>query len=575
MLISIMTKEQIKLLILCAVQTAQKKGLLPDAGSLDIPIDYPQNAQHGDYSSSVCFVLAKAAKKSPVQVAEIIKLYLEADYLQKVEVVNGYLNFFIKQEFLENNIVEICKEKEKFGHNCLGKGQTLVIDYSSPNIAKAFGIGHLRSTIIGQAIYNLYEFSGWKCVGINHLGDWGSQFGKLIYQIEKNKIPLSDLTVDKLEELYVAFHKDLETNKELENVGKEWFAKLERGDKNALKIWEKCRELSLKEFQRIYKILGVKIDNAIGESFYSKSAHEVIKEAKEKKIGRLSENAYIIEFKDKTVQVLQKSDSSSTYFARDLAALKYRLQNWPANLLVYEVGVDQEQYFKQVFSVAQMLGWAAKEKMVFVGHGLIRTKDGKFSTRKGQTIHLEDVLHEAIERAYELSKETEKEKVLDEKGKRELAEIVGIGALKYNDLSQYHAQDIIFDWDKILNLKGNSGPYIQYTYARAKSVLRRGMWKKYLENNYTLPLLSEREILSLALRFKEVLGRSAKEFSPNILCNYLYSLCQSYNRFYDTCSIASANDEEERRFRLNLSFAVCQIILTSLTILGIQAPEKM
>lgn len=575
MLISVMTKEQIKLLILCAIQTAQKKGLLPVVETLDIPVDYPQNSDHGDFSSSVCFALSKIAKKSPMQVAEIVRLYIEADYVQEVEVLNGYLNFYIKREYLENNIKEICKDKEKYGRNCLGKGKTLVIDYSSPNIAKAFGIGHLRSTIIGQAIYNLYEFSGWKCIGINHLGDWGSQFGKLIYQIEKNKVSLSDLNVEKLEDLYVAFHKELETNKDLENVGKEYFAKLERGDKNTLNIWEKCRELSLKEFERIYKILGVKIDNAIGESFYSKLAHEVIKEAKENNIGRLSENAYIVEFKDKTVQVLQKSDSSSTYFARDLAALKYRLQNWPTDLLVYEVGVDQEQYFKQVFAMAEMMGWATKEKMVFVGHGLIRTTEGKFSTRKGQTIHLEDVLSEAIERAYEMTNEVEKEKVQDEKGKKELAKIVGIGAMKYNDLSQYHAQDIVFDWDKVLNLKGNSGPYIQYTYVRAKSVLNRGMWKKYIENSHGEFLPPERELCSLLLRFQEILKRAAKEFSPNILCNYLYSLCQAYNRFYDTCSIASANDENERRFRLNLSFATSQIILTSLSILGIEAPEKM
>jgi len=539
-------------------------------------IEIPPNLRFGDFSTNV-------AIKEKLNAQEIAQKLQKYPLFEKVEVVNGFINFFLKPQYLLENLNQILKEKEKYGQSTMGKGKTIVIDYSGPNIAKPFGIGHLRSTIIGQAIYNLYKFLGYRCIGDNHLGDWGTQFGKLIYQIEseikKGRLKIKDLNIKKLEQLYVQFHQEADKNPALNEQARQWFKKLEQGDKQAKKIWQMCRDISLKEFNRIYCMLGVKIDNTLGESFYQDKMPAVFEEMKQKGLTKQNEGAWIVEFPAKALPslVLRKSDGATTYFLRDLATIKYRLQKWKPHIIAYEVGADQSLYLKQVFKTVEMLGWLKKnEKLVHISHGLIRSKTGKFSTRKGDTIHLEDVLQEAIERAKEIINASQTNKNLSEKEKNALAKHIGIGAVKYNDLSQHHCKDIVFDWDKILNLKGNSGPYLQYVYARCQSVLAKSTEKpKIAKIDFDKLQKIEKTLLQKLLHFSHVLEQSANSFSPNLLCNYIFDLAQSFNLFYNEVPILKANTKEQKQFRLALTVGVGQVIKNSLTILGIHAPQKM
>ncbi len=508
----------------------------------NIPIE---PSTHATFASSVAFMLSK---KAPYEIAVKLaeKLKIEG---WDIYADNGYLNFTADNKNRIRLIKEIIKKGKSFGKQKSDK--KMLIDYSSPNIAKSFGVGHLRSTIIGQALYNLYEFLGWECIGDNHIGDWGTQFGRLIYMIKK--LGIKEYTIERLEELYVEFHKLAEKDESLNDMAREEFVKLEKGEN--IEIWEKCKEISLKEFDRIYKILGVKIDYAYGESHYIELAKEIIKELKEKRIAKQSKGAWIVEPKDLPVIILEKSDGSSTYFARDLAAIKFRIKEFNPDLFLYEVGSEQSLYWKQVFKTAEALGFDKEYK--HINHGLIVSPDGKkFSTRKGNTIHLDDVILEAIKRA---------EKLTDDK---EIAKQVGIGAIKYNDLSQDRTKNIVFDWDKILNQKGNSGPYIQYTYARCNSVLEKKEFK-IIDNGINK---NEKEVIDLLFAFDSYLEKSRKYNTPHHLCNYIYSLCQKYNYFYNEDRIIGSENEG---LRLGITQAVSIIIKTSLGILGIETPKKM
>ncbi len=570
-----MFKQQLKKLVLDAIAQARKKGAFPTSAEADAGIMWPKESDHGEYATAIAFELAKKSGISPLQAAQALEPYLKADFLEKIEIAGkGFINFYISKKSLASSLKQILALQEKYGASQEGRSKVMVIDYSSPNIAKPFGIGHLRSTIIGQAIYNIYGFLGWRCIGDNHLGDWGTQFGKLIYQIKKENVDLDDLTINKLEELYVRFHEEARNAPEMEQSAREWFKKLEEKDIDAVKIWEKCRKISLQEFDRIYEMLGVHIDYTMGESFYADKTQEIIDAAKKAGFAKKSEGALIFEFPNNKLPalVMEKSDGTSMYFARDLAAAKYRAQEWNPDILAYEVGTDQELYMKQVFLACDLLEIAPKEKFVYIGHGLIRSPEGKFSTRRGQTVHLEEVLDEAIKKAREMMESAQKGKDLSENEKTELARHVGIGAIKYNDLSQHHSQDIIFDWDKLLNLKGNSGPYIQYTYVRCKSVLGKETGRDYLVEAFTP---QESALLGNLIKFEEIIKNSAVEFSPNILCNFLFSLCQAYNHFYDVCPIITAPSSEIKNFRLALTQACAQVIKIGLDLLGIEAPEQM
>jgi arginyl-tRNA synthetase len=556
--------------------------LFPQIKIPEFQVEHPEKKEFGDYSTNLAFLIAKELKKKPSEIANQIAKSVEKEKIfERVEVKEpGFINFFFSLDFLFEELKKILKEKENYGKSKSGEGETVIIDYSSPNIAKPFGIGHLRSTIIGQALYNIYKFLGYKVIGDNHLGDWGTQFGKLIFAIKKwGKKKVEDYSIEELEELYVKFHKEAEKNPQLEEEGRKWFKKLEERDKEARKIWKVLVKISLKEFERIYKILGVKFDFALGESFYEPMTKEVIEELKEKKIAKESQGALIIEFpkNEFPLVILQKSDGTTTYFSRDLATIKYRLKRWNPDLIIYEVGTDQKLHFQQLFKTVEILGWAKKTKFVHVAHGLYRTKTGKFSTRRGETVHLEDVLKEAIERAKEIIEKSETSRGLTEREKEKISKIVGIGAVKYNDLSQHPSKDIIFDWEKVLNLKGNSAPYLQYTFVRCQSVLRKA--KKLQITNCKLQIeklkKEEIDILREIYKFPEVVQEAAEKFSPNLICNFVFDLAKKYNLFYDLYPILKAEDEETKNFRLILTKAVAQIIKNSLSLFGIGVPKKM
>ncbi len=576
-----MISEKIEKLILDSLVN-----LFPEINNFQISIEVPKELNHGDYSTGVALKIAKEVKLNPMDVANNISEKIKRiDKIEKIEVVApGFINFFISKKFLENELKIILEEKEKYGSSEQGEGKRMVIDYSSPNIAKSFGVGHLRSTIIGQAIYNIYKFRGWDTIGDNHLGDWGTQFGKLIYQIKEKKLKdvekqdidnvLKELTIKDLENLYVDFHKESKDDPKKEEYGREWFKKLEKKDEEAMKIWNFCVDISINEFNRIYEFLGVTIDNALGESFYSEMIESVMDELKNKNILKKSEGALIVDFSEKLPSVIAvKSDGATTYLARDLATIKYRIEKWNPDLFIYEVGADQSLYFRQLFETAKMLGWLNDNNFKHVAHGLVRWKHGKFSTRKGDTIHLEEILDESIKKSLEILENSETTKNLSFEDKKEVAKKIGIGAVKYNDLSQHYSKDIIFEWDKILNLRGNSGPYIQYTFARALSVSRKG---NFNFNDFNLIEINKEEenVLRLITKFPLIVKESEKLFSPHFVCNFLFELSQSYNSFYNNHQIIT-EDKEKKNFRLSLSFGVSQVIKNALNLLGIEAPEKM
>lgn len=550
-----------------------------------IHLEHPAVAEHGDYSTNVAMAIFGNDKwQNPKEAAEWVKeeyYKLGDEVVEKVEVAGpGFVNFYLSKDTLLNGLKQFDTSKLEFSKS--GEGKTLVVDYSAPNIAKPFGIGHLRSTIIGQAIYNLYKTLGWKVIGDNHVGDWGTQFGALIYKVLESKIPTSDLTIDKLEELYVAFNTEATENPELKDEARKWFKKLEDGDRGAREIWEELKRISFEEYDRIYSLLGIKIDEVHGEAFYEGMFEEIIKECIDRGVAKESEGALIIEYPDGMAPgIVRKSDGASTYLTRDLATVKYRIENWKPDFVIYEVGVEQSLHFKQIFAAVELLGWAKKEDFYHLPHGLYLSPNGKkFSTRRGDTVHLEDVLLEAVERAKKLGKDVDAATAMK----------VGIGAIKYYDLSHQPQSDIIFDWEKVFALEGNSAPYIQYTYARTQSVIGRagpavGQPQKYSHEGATpnfgaprptSPAFEPEEVALLRYyyRYPEVIGAAAKSYSPNFVATYLFEISQKFNHFYNTNRILEA-EGEQKELRLNLTKVVGNILKSGLEILGIEAPEKM
>ncbi len=547
-------------------------------------LEHPAESSFGDYATNIALRVKKEGFADPMTLAEEIvntwRLSGLPDYIAKIEIAPpGFINLWLAEEFLISQTHEVLTRKDKFGRLAIGEGKTMVIDYSGPNIAKPFGIGHLRSTNIGQALYNLYKFLGWKAVGDNHLGDWGTQFGKLIYQIElkmKNeKLKMKDLTIEKLEKWYVDFHKKAAEKPELEDEARMWFKKIEDGNREARQIWRVCVEISIQEFGRIYDLLGVKIDHAYGESFYEDKMADVVAWAKRKRLLEESEGAQVIRLAGLPPAILLKSDGATTYLLRDLATIAYRRKRWKADLYLYEVGADQKLYFQQLFVAANLLGYGKKVQFVHVPHGLIRWPEGKFSTREGKTIHLEDVLGEAIRRAEKIIKSSATDRGLSARQRQKVAQAVGIGAVKYSDLKQNPQTDIIFDWERIFNLEGDSGPYLQYTYARCVSVLSKSKSEKSQSSSRpVIQFPEEMAILRTIYRFPEVVQEAAESFSPNLLCVFLFDLCQKYNLFYNKHQILES-PKKTREFRLALTAATAQVLKNGLTLLGIEVPERM
>jgi len=549
----------------------------------------PENEQFGHYSTNVALKLATLARinadstltyadKNPMEIAKQLTDNLQPttnNFFEKIEIVSpGFINFWISEKVLQNELVEIYKAGDKWGKSVKKNKQIVVIDFSHPNIAKPMHVGHFRSTIIGQALYNIFKFSGWKTIGDNHLGDWGKQFGILIAAYKKLGGGRRKLTIDSLVKLYVDYTAMMKNNENLEIIAREETKKLQQGDKNNIKIWKQFYKVSLDEFKKVYKLLDIRFDYYLGESFYNKMLPDIVQDAVKKGVAEKSEGAMVIfTDKNKTPFIIQKADEAYLYSTTDLAAIKYRVDKFKADLIIYVVDNGQAFYFEQLFKSAQMLSISKNALMEHVKFGLMLGEDmKKFSTRAGRSISLTDVINEGINRAQKIV--NEKHPDLPKKEKDKIAEIVGISAIKYNDLSQNRQSDISFNWDKMLNLEGNSSPYIQYTYARLRSILRKSGVKKIKFDSKYLTEKKEKDLILLLGQFPEVVNEITQSYFPSHLADYLYKLTKETNTYYQSVSVLKA-EEEVRQARLALIGTVAQTLKTGLNLLGIEVLERM
>jgi len=536
----------------------------------------PPDPKLGDYAFP-CFTLGKNPQEQAQNIKKQIKL---PKFLSKIETAGPYLNFSLNPRHLaETTLTKIHQEKSNYGKQNIGKNKKIVIDFSSPNIAKPFGIGHLRSTVIGNSLSKILHSLNYHPIGVNHLGDWGTQFGKLIVAYKKWGKPaqLKKDPIKYLLKLYVKFHKEAEKKPQLEDKARIWFKKLEDGNKEALALWEDFRELSLDEFNRIYHLLDVAFDTYHGEAFYNKMLNKTIKELKNKVKTEISEGALIVNLKKYNLPplMLRKSDRATTYATRDLAAALYRLKQYQPEKIIYVVGSEQKLHFQQLFKVLELFDKKNKSKFVHINFGLFRFPEGKISTRKGNIIFLEEVLNKATRLAQKIIKE----KNPNLKNKKEIAQIVGLGAIIFADLSNDRIRDVQFNWERFLSFEGETAPYLQYTYARACSILRKA--KKEQNQNISPKINFEtfnhpEEITALKLlyQFPETIIKSAQTYKPHHLANYLIKLAQSFNEFYHKCPVIS-DQKHIMKARLLLVDSTRQVLENGLKLLGIKAPEEM
>ena len=542
-------------------------------------IENPRGENNGDYAYP-CFRLAKILKKSPMVIAEEIKSKIEfnTDIIEKVEVAGGYLNFFIKKEALALQVIQEFSDNKLYGKSDIGNNKNIVIDYSAPNIAKPFHIGHLRSTVIGGALYNVYKYLGYNVTGINHLGDYGTQFGKLIegYKRWGNEYNIEENPIDELTKIYIRINQACKDDETILEECRNNFKKLEDGDEYCVQLWNKFKDVSLKEFQKVYDLLGTKFDSWNGESFYSDKMNEIVELLE--KSGKLeeSEGARVIKLDDKGMApcIIIKTNGSSTYATRDLAAIMYRARTYNFDKALYVTSYEQTLHFKQVFETAKLLGLDEKytKGLEHVSFGMVLLKTGKMSTREGNMIKLEDLLKESILRAQKIIEE----KNPDIENKEEIAKKVGIGAVIFNDLANSRIKDEIFDWDSILNFQGETGPYIQYTYVRTKSVLEKAGGIPDAQNikiDYLTDDVSTK-VLKLIYNFRDTLIQVTDKNEPSILSRYLIDIAKAYSNFYNENKIIVEN-EDIKNARVYLTFAVGKVLKTGAELLGIDMPDKM
>ncbi len=542
-------------------------------------IEIPKDTKMGDYALP-CFKLAKQMKKSPVMIANEIKEKIEMpnEYISKIEVVNGFLNIFVNNDLLIKDLLnEMDEQKENYGSSKVGNGKNIVIDYSSPNIAKQFHIGHLRTTIIGRALYNMYKFLGYNTISINHLGDWGTQFGKLIegYKRFGSEYDLEENPIDKLTEIYVRINELCKEDETVLEDCRNNFKKLEDGDPYCVEIWQKFKDLSLKEFQRVYDILNIKFDYNLGESFYTDKIPEVVDILRKNNKLVESQGAEIVDLEDKGMPPLMvvKSNGSTSYAARDLAAILYRARTFDFDKCIYVVAYEQNLHFKQVFEVAKYLDLDEKytNGLIHVPFGMVRLRTGKMSTREGTVIKLEDLLNESISRA----KEIIEQKNPNLENREEVAKKVGIGAVIFNDLSNNMIKDEVFDWDIMLNFQGETGPYIQYMYVRTKSILD----KENYTMNKNLVDISELEEHGLELvkqiyMFNDIVSQAVDKNEPSIISRYLIEIAKLYSSFYNDNKII-VEDENIKNTRLCLTYMVGNVLKIGAGLLGMEMPDRM
>ena len=543
-------------------------------------IEVPANKEMGDFSLP-CFKLAKELKKAPQIIATEIKdkLNIPDNIVLETKVVNGYLNFYLNPMLIAKTVLEEFEDKkEKYGSSDIGKGKTVVIDYSSPNIAKPFHIGHLRSTVIGNSLHNIYKFLGYNVVGINHLGDYGTQFGKLIegYKRWGSEYDIEHNPIDELTKIYIRINNLCKEDESVLEACRNNFKKLEDGDEYCTKLWQKFRDLSLKEFQKVYDLLDVHFESSNGEAFYSDKMPEIVQILE--KTGKLveSEGARVIKLDEYNIPpcIIEKTNGSTTYATRDLAAIMYRARTYNYDKALYVTSYEQNLHFKQVFETAKLLGLDKKytDGLEHIPFGMVQLKTGKMSTREGNIVKLEELLNEAITRASKIIEE----KNSNLENKEEVAKKVGIGAVIFNDLYNSRIKDEIFDWDIMLNFNGETGPYLQYMYVRTNSVLEKANKVPNIQN-VKIELLKDNASIYLIkemYNFENIVKQSAEKNEPYIISRYLINIAKAFSSFYNDNKII-CDDADIQNARVYLTYCTNVILKTGASLLGIQMPNKM
>lgn len=539
-------------------------------------VEYPKNKEMGDFAFP-CFKLAKTFRKAPQQIAgDLAEAIGENEAFLSVVPIAGFLNFKINPAHFAHSVIgEVLEKGEHYGQSDLGAGKKTIVEYSSVNIAKPFHMGHIRSTMIGESLHRIYKFLGYDTVAINHLGDYGTQFGKLIvaYKLWGDDAALEADPIPELLRIYVKIHEEAETNPALEDEARGWFTKLEHGDEEAMRLWTLFRDMSLKAFDKVYDLLGVTFDSYAGESFYSDKMPAIVSELREKGIVQKSEGAEIVDLEAYGMPpaLITKKDGSSLYMTRDLAAAKYRKETYDFHKNIYVVGSAQKLHFMQWIKIIELMGYDWAKDCVHVDFGMVALEDGSLSTRKGKVVFIEDVLKKAIEQT---------QKIIEEKNpnlsdKEIVAKQVGVGAVVFQELYTSRNKDYTFSLEKTLSFEGETGPYVQYTHARACSVLRKAAFE--LKETYNFEVLNDSasvDVIRLLSKFQETVVLAHKNYEPHTVARYVVELSQAFNRFYHDNSIL-VDDVETREARLALVYAVKTVLKTALELVCLEAPERM
>lgn len=544
-----------------------------------VSIQAATNDKFGDFQTNFAMVNAKKIGKNPREIAgALIEKIEKGSIIDKLEIAGpGFINIFLKNECVSRKIEELLTEKYDFSF--INREGEVVIDYSSPNIAKRMHIGHLRSTIIGDSIKRIYKYLGFKVIADNHIGDWGTQFGKLIVGYRKwvDMESYRINPIDELERIYIKFSQESENNPELENEARIELKKLQDGDEANTAMWKEFIKVSIDEYNKLYGRMDIEFDTYYGESFYNDMMPEILKILKEKGLAVESEGAQVVFFDEKENLhpcIVQKKDGAFLYATSDLACMKFRSENYNLNKVIIVTDERQQDHFRQFFKVSEMLGWDINKEHVWFG--IMRFADGIFSTRKGNVIKLEDLLDESKRRALEIV--NEKNPGLSDDEKENIAEIVGMGAVKYADLSQNRISAVIFEWDKVLSFEGNTAPYLQYSYARIKSILRRAKEEGLdVDKNHKVVMTEkqERDLAVYMTQFPNAVIKAAEGYRPNIIADYLFELSKKFNTFYNALSVLKAETDEIKYSRLEISSTVAHIIKEGLSLLGIKTVERM
>lgn len=543
-------------------------------------IEVPADSSKGDYAFP-CFKLAKIMRKAPPMIAKGIAEAIEGEEMfQKVESVNAYVNMFMsKAEFAGNVVKEVLEKDKDFGRSHMGAGRTVIVEYSSPNIAKPFHIGHIRSTVIGNSIYKIYDFLGYDTIRINHLGDYGTQFGKMICAYRKwgNKEDVIREPIKSLLSYYTKFHEEAEKDPSLEDEARAIFVRLENGEPEEVELWQWFRDESLREFNRVYDMLGITFDSYNGESFYSDKMPAVVQELKDKGLLVEDNGAQIVKLDqfDLPPALITKSDGSTLYITRDIAAAIYRKNTYDFYKNIYVVASQQNLHFQQWKKVIGLMGYDWADDCVHVPFGLVSMEEGTMSTRQGRVIFLEDVLNRAVEQTRKIIME----KNVNTENVDETAREVGIGAVIFNELSNYRIKDYVFSWDKVLNFEGETGPYVQYTHARACSILRNAgeaVMASAKEGFDASRITSDsaHALIKLIYEMPEVIAEAGEKYEPSIVTRHIVDIAQAFNKFYHDEHIL-VDDETEKTAKVALVMAARNVIRNGLDLLGMKAPEKM